>query len=175
MKPVFISAGHSNTDSGATANGVTEAALAVELRDLLAARLRALGFDVAEDGADGQNLPLVESVKLIAGKSISVEIHFNAVANPAATGVECISLPVGKVAAQALAAATASTLGLKLRGVSGWIDQSQSARGKLAFVAAGGMILEVAFISNQSDLKAYQSRKMALVNALAETMRRTAT
>ena len=58
MKQILISAGHSNQDPGATANGVTEAGLALELRDLLADKLRAIGCDVAEDGADGQNLPL---------------------------------------------------------------------------------------------------------------------
>jgi len=174
MKTVLISAGPSNQGPGATANGVTEASLAVELRDILAARLRALGCNVAEDGADGQNLPLAEAVKLIAGKAFAVEIHFNASANSSATGVECISLPASKVAAQALAAVTASTLGLKLRGANGWIDQSQSARGKLAFVAAGGVILEVCFISNKSDLSAYRSCLVALVNSLAETIKRIA-
>jgi len=171
MKQVFISAGHSNSDPGATANGTTEAALAVELRDMLAARLRAIGVDVVEDGIDGQNLPLSTAVKMIAGKVLAVELHFNAAANPAATGVECISLPAKKVAAQRLAAVTAGTLGLKLRGASGWIDQSQSARGKLAFVQDGGLILEVCFISNPADLKAYRARLVALVNALAETIK----
>ena len=169
---ILVSAGHSDQDPGATANGATEAALAVELRDLLAARLRALGTTVEEDGADGRNLPLSAAVKMIAGKVLAVELHFNASSNPAATGVECIGLKQSKRMAQVLASVTASTLGLKLRGDQGWIDQTLSHRGKLAFVEAGGLILEVAFISNPSDLSAYQSRKLALVNALAETIKR---
>ena len=168
---IFISAGHSNQDPGATAGNVTEAGLALELRDLLADKLRAIGCDVVEDGADGENLPLSAAIKMIAGKTLAVEIHFNASANPAATGVECISLPVHRAASQRLAAVTAGVLGLKVRGVAGWIDQSQSARGKLGFVSAGGLILEVCFISNPSDLAAYQKRKHKLAATLAETIK----
>jgi N-acetylmuramoyl-L-alanine amidase len=172
MKMILISAGHSDADPGAIApDGTTEAALAVDLRDRLAARLRTLGCSVDEDGADGQNLPLSSAVKMIAGKVLAVEIHFNAAGLAAATGVECIALPGKKAAAQKLAAVTASTLGLKLRGAAGWIDQTQSHRGRLAFVAGGGLILEVAFISNPSDLAAYRARRDALVLALADTIR----
>jgi len=171
MSQVFISAGHHDADPGATSNGATEAGLALELRDLLAAKLRSFGLDVVEDGVDGQNLPLSTAVKMIAGKVLAVELHFNAVANPAATGVECISLPANKVASQRLAAVTAGVLGLKTRGASGLIDQSQSARGKLAFVQNGGLILEVCFISNPADFVMYQKRKDVLAASLAETIK----
>ena len=61
-KRVLIAAGHSDTDPGAVANGHKEALMALELRDKVAAVLRAEGFDVIEDGKDGQNLPLAESI-----------------------------------------------------------------------------------------------------------------
>lgn len=171
MQKVFISAGHSNTDPGATVNGATEAALAVELRNAVAGYLVLGGYDVAKDGTDSENLPLSAAVKMIAGKALAIEIHFNSVADPSANGVECISLPDKKSVAQKLAAATASSLGLKLRGAAGWIDQSKSQRSKLAFVQAGGLILEVCFISNSDDLAVYQKRKDVLAKVLAESIK----
>lgn len=169
-KQVLLSAGHSNADPGACANGLTESAIAVELRNLVAGLLRSAGVDVVTDGVGSENQPLSQVIKMIAGKTLAIEIHCNAAANPSATGVECISLPGSKMIAKRLAAVTAGALGLKMRGDAGWIDQSQSARGKLAFVQNGGLILEVMFISNQADSAAYQSRKTVLARALAETI-----
>jgi len=58
-----------------------------------------------------------------------------------------------------------------LRGDAGWIDQSKSQHSKLAFVQSGGLIIEVCFISNLSDLSAYQKRKDVLAQVLAETVK----
>jgi N-acetylmuramoyl-L-alanine amidase len=55
-------------------------------------------------------------------------------------------------------------------GDGGWIDQSKSARGRLGFVRVGGMVVEVAFITNPSEYARYQAHKWnvasAIVNAL---------
>jgi len=171
MTTILISAGHSNTALGAIANGVVEATLATELRNTLAGHLTLAGFDVVKDGIGSENLPLSSAVKMIAGKSLAIEIHFNAVVDPSANGVECISLPKQKTVSQKLAATTALTLGLKLRGDKGWIDQSKSQHSKLAFVQSGGMILEVCFISNKSDLESYQKHRDILAQTLAETIK----
>ena len=56
----------------------------------------------------------------------------------------------------------------------GWIDQSQSARGKLGYVNAGGLILEVFFISNPTEMAVYQARKWLVAQAIADVLREVA-
>ncbi len=60
--------------------------------------------------------------------------------------------------------------GLRLRGDAGWIDQTQSARGRLGYVARGGMVVEVFFLSNIRDLGMYQARKWLVASAIADTL-----
>ena len=172
FKKILIAAGHSAADSGAVSGAAIEAKLALDLRDLIVSEfLPTEPFEVTTDGVIGQNLPLKDSIFLAHGKDVAVEIHFNAAANPQATGVEVIAPNNKRVAAQRLAAGISACLGLKLRGDSGWIDQSQSARGKLGFVSAGGFILEICFISNIDDLKAYASKKKLLATVLAKLIK----
>lgn len=167
---VLLSAGHSNVDPGATKNGYTESAIAVEMRNLVASLLRSRGVEVVTDGNGLDNLPLSDAIKLIAGKHIAVELHCNSVDNVQANGVECIALPANKIMAQRLASVTAGVLGVKLRGDGGYIGQEQSARGTLGFVKHGGFILELFFLSNAVELDRYQRRKAVLAQALADTI-----
>lgn len=170
MKTYVITAGHSNVDPGAVANGQREAVLAVELRDIIAAKLREKGYTVLTDGQRGDNKPLSSAIKLIKQGDVAVEIHFNAAANPAAAGVETIALPKHKALAQRLSQAIAGVAGSKLRGDAGYIDQSKSARGRLGYVSAGGLIVEVAFISNRAEMAAYQAKKWLVASAIVEAL-----
>lgn len=169
---IVLTAGHSNTDPGAVAGSVTEAALMTELRNITAKKLRDMGHTVHTDGEGTVNKPLSDALTLIktCKPDVSLELHMNASSNTAATGVETISLPKDKALSQRLSAAVAGVLNLRLRGDKGWIDQSQSARGRLGFVSAGGLILEVAFISNPSDLKATQDKLWIVAGAIANTL-----
>ncbi len=170
MKPYVITAGHSNTDPGAVANGEKEAALAAELRNIVAFKLREKGCVVITDGVGKDNKPLSEVIKLIPKGDVALEIHFNAAAAISASGVETIALPKDKELAQRLSKAIVSVTGSKLRGEAGYIDQSKSARGRLGYVSAGGLIVEVAFISNQAELEAYQSKKWLVASAIVEAL-----
>jgi N-acetylmuramoyl-L-alanine amidase len=163
----LISAGHGGADPGACANGHTEAAIVLEMRDLVAARLLEMRHTVLTDGGRGENLPLKQALTYIKGTDLAVELHCNAAANHQATGVEVIAPPALKVVAQRIARALAAETGQKLRGEAGWIDQSQSQHAKLAFVQAGGLIVELVFISNASDLKAFLAAKERVAMALA--------
>lgn len=163
----LISAGHSATDPGACANGYREADIALQMRELVAARLLEMRHTVLQDGGRCENLPLKQAVALCKGTDLAVELHCNAAANLQATGVEVISLPALKLVAQRIARAIAAETGQKLRGQAGWIDQSQSQHGKLAFVQAGGLIVELVFISNAADLKAFLAAKDRVAMALA--------
>lgn len=163
----FISAGHGGTDPGACANSRTEAAIALEMRDLVAARLIEMRHTVLTDGGKGENLPLRQALTLVKGADLAVELHCNAAANAQATGVEVIAPPALKVVAQRIARAIVAETGQKLRGELGWIDQSKSQHAKLAFVQAGGLIVEMVFISNPTDLKAFLVAKERVAMTLA--------
>lgn len=167
---VTVTAGHGGTDPGAVYGGTTEAALMTELRDLVAAKLRANGHTVRTDGARWQNLPLVHAMTLVPGADVALELHTNAAANPAATGVEVISLPAQKTQARAVSAAIARVLEIPIRGDGGWIDQSQSARGRLGFVRMGGLVVEVFFLSNPGEHAKYEARKWLVASAIVQSL-----
>ena len=169
-KPIVLTAGHSDFDPGAVGNGQTEAGIARELRNIVAGKLRGMGERVITDGEPASNKPLRDAIALIPQGRVAVEIHCNAAANPAAGGVECISLPKDKVLSQRLSRAVARVLELRVRGDGGWIDQSKSARGKLGYVSAGGLILEVFFISNPAEMAVYQARKWLVAQAIADVL-----
>ena len=170
MSIIVLTAGHSATDPGAVAGGFTEAGLMLDLRDITAELLRELGHVVIQDGADGENLPLRRAIELIDHGAIAVELHTNASDNPAARGVEAISLPPLQAFSQRLAQAVAAVLHTRVRGLAGWIDQSQSARGRLGYVNAGGVILETFFISNPAERHVYLDRRYEVAAAIADTI-----
>jgi N-acetylmuramoyl-L-alanine amidase len=163
----LISAGHGGADPGACANGYTEAAIALEMRDLVSSRLLQMRHTVFCDGAMGENQPLRQALALVKGTDLAVELHCNAATSPAATGVEVIAPPALKLVAQRIARAIAAETGQRLRGEAGWIDQSKSQHAKLAFVQAGGLIVELVFISNTADLNKFMAAKDRVAMALA--------
>ena len=163
-----ITAGHSNTDPGAVAGKRKEADIAVAMRNLVAAALRAKGYEVLTDGEGLENQDLNRAIALVKrATACAVEFHMNASANPAATGVETISLPKDKALSQRISAVIAGVLGLKLRGDKGWIDQSQSARGRLGYVNAGGLIVELCFLSNPQELAKLDASMERVAEAIA--------
>lgn len=164
---ILLSAGHSNADHGAVANGVKESDISVECRNIVMKKLEAAGFPAVSDGTGSDNQPLTQAVKLIAGKTLAVEFHCNASVNQQAGGVECISLPSLRDESQKISAAISGAMGIKLRGDNGWIDQAKSARGRLAFVVAGGIIVELFFLSNPAELKTWQEKKWLICQAIA--------
>ncbi|MCL4695463.1 MAG: N-acetylmuramoyl-L-alanine amidase [Burkholderiaceae bacterium] len=170
MRTITVTAGHGEGDPGATYAGYTEAELMADLRDRVAAHLRDMGHEVRQDGIGRVNRALTYAMHLIAGSACAIELHTNAAANPAASGVEVIALPAQRAQAQRLARAIAGVLRLPLRGMGGWIDQSMSARGRLGFVARGGMVAEVFFLSNPEDLLSYSRRRDEVALAIAEAV-----
>jgi len=94
----------------------------------------------------------------------------NAAASKSANGVETIALPKDKVLAQKLSVAVANVFGSRLRGDNGWIDQSQSARGRLGFINAGGLIVELGFISNEAELAEFNLKYWSAAKAVAQVI-----
>jgi N-acetylmuramoyl-L-alanine amidase len=165
-----ITAGHSNTDLGAINGKVKEADLVTNFRNAVSFYLREAGLQVKNDGTGSQNDPLSSAIKLIKGSSVAVEFHMNAAASKQANGVETIALPKDKKLAQDLSKAVADALGSRLRGDNGWIDQSKSARGRLAYVNAGGLIVELGFISNEDELARFNARYWIAAKAVAKVL-----
>ncbi|QGM27274.1 N-acetylmuramoyl-L-alanine amidase [Acinetobacter towneri] len=167
---VAITAGHSNTDPGAVNGNAKEADLVTNFRNAVAFYLRESGLQVKTDGTGTKNDPLSAAVKLIKGSSVAVEFHMNAAASKQANGIETIALPKDKKLAQDLSKAVADAFGSRLRGDNGWIDQSKSARGRLAFVSNGGLIVELGFISNPIELKKFNDKYWIAAKALAKVL-----
>lgn len=155
---------------GAQHPDFTEAELMADLRNRVADILRNMGHEVRTDGDGRVNRALAAAIGLIAGSDLAVELHTNSHDNPAATGVEVVAPLSRKVVAQRIAKAIAAALGLRVRGEGGWIDQAQTARGKLGFIGAGGLIVETFFLSNAIDRAAYLSSQDRVAAAIAGAM-----
>lgn len=164
---VTVTAGHSNKDPGAVNGKFKEADLAAQFRNAVAFYLREAGIQYKTDGVGTTNQNLNAAIKLIKGSSVAVEFHMNAAASKQANGIETIALPKDKKLAQELSKAVADVFGSRLRGDNGWIDQSQSARGKLGFISNGGLIVELGFISNEAELAQFNAKYWTAAKAVA--------
>jgi N-acetylmuramoyl-L-alanine amidase len=163
---MFISAGHSNTDSGAVGFGRREADIACEFRNMVSFYLQRAKVPHELDGFGTTNMPLNEVVKRSRNHRLSVEFHCNA-GPPAATGVEVLCAPKDNATAAKLCTAISTALGIRNRGVK---PENAGQHHRLAFVQAGGMIVELFFISNKADLAAYDARKWLAARAVAQVL-----
>ena len=164
---VTVTAGHSNKDPGAVNGKFKEAELVSQFRNAVAYYLREAGIQYKTDGVGILNQDLNAAIKLVKGSSVAVEFHMNAATSKQANGIETIALPKDKKLAQELSKAVADAFGSRLRGDNGWIDQSQSARGKLGFISNGGLIVELGFISNEEELFQFNARYWSAAKAVA--------
>lgn len=174
---VFPSAGHNpkgiKTDPGAIGNGYREADLTIEIRDLVCKELDALGVKYIKDSDDETLAQYLQRIQTGNG-SVVIEFHFDA-AGPTATGstaiVEEEADRLDKAFAQEIVNATSKCLGIKNRGV---ISEAATHRGRLGLMREEGIIclLEVGFISNASDVHAYQCTKQALAMVLAPIIKK---
>ena len=167
---VTVTAGHSNKDPGAVNGKFKEAELVSQFRNAVAYYLREAGIQYKTDGVGILNQDLNAAIKLIKGSSVAVEFHMNAATSKQANGIETIALPKDKKLAKDLSKALADAFGSRLRGDNGWIDQSQSARGKLGFISNGGLIVELGFISNEEELFQFDARYWSAAKAVAKVL-----
>lgn len=165
---MFISAGHSNTDPGAVAYGRKEADIAVEVRNMVSFYLSRAGYPHVLDGHGTDNLPLAQTVKISRNHRVSVEFHCNAFVNAYATGCEILCGAKDVEIASKLCRAISETLGIRNRGVK---PESAGQHHRLAFVQAGGMIVELFFITNPGDLARYDAKKWVMAKAIADVLR----
>jgi len=173
---LYISAGHNpngiKTDSGAVGNGKRECDLTVEFRNLVLDQLKAKNAPYISDNDTetlGQYLKRAET----GNGSVVLEFHFDASTNSKATGATAL---VGvdaddndKAFARDILYATVSTFGIKNRGV---LSEADSHRGRLGLMREKGIValLELCFISNPDDLKAYDLHKTELAGKIADIL-----
>lgn len=163
---IFLSAGHSTVDSGATAFGRKEADVAEEFRDYVALYLRRSKIPYRADGFGDQNPSLVDTVKMVGQDRPALEFHCNA--GPAsAGGVETLSAPKDMVLGASICKAIADALGIKNRGAK---PENSGQHHRLAFVRAGGIIVELFFLTSPTDLAAYDAKKWLAAKAVAEVL-----
>lgn len=167
MRHIVITAGHSNKDPGAVANGYSEAKIVTDFRNLVAYYLNAAGASFSTDGEGQDNLPLSEAIKLIKPCSVAVEFHCNAFTSPSATGVETLSNSDLYTLGADLCEVISGELGIANRGAKG---QSSGQHSRLAFVRSGGLICELFFITNPGDLAAYLDKKWLVARAVAKVL-----
>ena len=167
---VTITAGHSNTDSGAVNGSDRESDIAQDMRNIVAHYLRAKGITIRTDGEGKWNASLSQAVKLIAGSKIAVEFHCNAATSKSAKGVEALAQTKDKVISQKLCAAVSSVMGNPLRGDKGWKAENSGQHSRLAYVSSGGIILELFFISNDAELEIWKQKKWLVGKAVAEVL-----
>lgn len=178
-KSIFLSAGHSDSDPGATATVdidgkkvvLREADYAVEMRNMVAFYLQRGLIDIELDGHGTLNMPLREAVRKARKHPIAIEFHCNASDSPTATGAEVLSAAKDAALATSISRALADGLGIKNRGAK---PENAGQHHRLAFVQAGGLIAEMFFISNPSDRLAWQERKWLAARHVARELARAA-
>lgn len=173
---IFLTAGHHNRDSGAIGHGYKESDLTKEIRDLTAARIRQLDSTV-DLWLDDDNDTLTQVIHKVKSKAkptdVWLELHFDAASSPTATGATALVAANAREKSKKLAADLVSigskVLGIRNRGV---MSELNSNRGRLGMLhtAASSVLYEVAFISNENDVEAYQDMKYWLSDELARVL-----
>lgn len=166
LKSIFVAAGHSNADPGAIAQGRREADIAVRFRNIVSFYLQQMGVPHELDGKGTSNYPLAVSAASAKRHPLAVEFHCNAGARTA-SGVEALSAPKDAKLAQRICDAVARVLDIPNRGAK---PENAGQHHRLAFVQAGGIIVELFFLTHPRDLALYEAREWLAGQAVARVL-----
>lgn len=175
----FVSAGHCalrsspNFDPGAIGvNNRSEASETLRIRNRVVEILRARGYSDIITDLDSESLAQYLNRIKPGNASVVCEFHFNAF-NKQATGVEVLieaeADRFDRMFAKELCDNTANILKLPNRGVK---TESESRRGRLGLMREEGIIalVEVCFIDNPVDMRAFDQNFETLCISYAETL-----
>ena len=178
-KNLFITAGHRGGSTGANANGYSEAELAIQLRNDLTDKLHEHGVVVVNDADVDSLSSVVNNInKNCTNRDLCLDLHFNSFSNASANGTEVLiqNAPTNSEIefAEDVLNAVCSTLGTKNRGVKK--GKSQYKRlAMLSGVKCNSVLVELCFISSQSDMVRYNSKYNELVEKLVDVIIRHVT
>jgi N-acetylmuramoyl-L-alanine amidase len=174
----YISAGHCNVqgpnyDSGAPGvNGRLEANETVKLRDLVVAAIIRKGYiDIVKDINSENRNQYFKRIVTGSGSTV-VEFHFNA-GPPDATGTEALvgvdADRLDKSFAGEMSTGTSKILAVKNRGIKSEADTRHK---RLGLMRETGIVclVEVCFISNSADMKAYDMSFQKLAEYYADVI-----
>ena len=176
MKTIFLSAGHSLKDPGAVGSMIDargrkvplkEADVAVEIRNIVSFYLTQFGLKHVVDGTGTANLPLGDAIKMARRSHIPIEFHCNASDKPGARGVETLSDSGDMKLGNALCYAIAGVMGSTNRGAKG---EASGHHARLGFVQAGGIIVELFFISNPDEIRTWEQKHWLIATAIADAL-----
>lgn len=168
---VAITAGHSNKDPGAVNDELREADFCADMRNYVAFYLKNWGYNVETDGVGRINAPLQQAVQLAKTADLAIEFHLNASTNKSVKGIEVLSRDKHKKISQEIARAISDITGSPLRGDKGWKPEDAGQHRRLAFVSAGGIIVELEFISNFNKMKILTDSRWVVAKAIAEVIK----
>ena len=167
---VVVTAGHSNTDPGAVSDNVKEADFCADMRNYVAYYLKNWGISVKTDGEGRTNAPLAQAIALAKQANIAIELHLNTAASKRVRGIEVLARDSNKKLSKEIAKAISEITGSPLRGEDGWKPEDAGQHKRLGFVSAGGLIVELDFISNVAAMKALTDKRWLVAKAIAEVI-----
>lgn len=168
---ITITAGHGGKDSGVVFENTKEADFCADMRNYVAYYLRNWGYTVLTDGEGRVNAPLAQAIQLAKQANIAVEFHLNAAANHSVFGIEVLTRDKHKPLAQAIAQAIQSVTKSTLRGDKGFKPEDAGQHSRLGFVSAGGLIVELEFLTNTARFGTLNTHRWTVAKAIAEAIK----
>ena len=169
---IFLFAGHGGGDPGAVGVGARkESNETIMLRDAIVSNIP-FGQPLRID-SDRDRLAEVLRKANTGEASVVLDLHFDASANPAATGVEVIvgddAGPEDFMLASGVLDVVLKHTKLRNRGIK---KEGQTPRKRLGVMRESGAVclLEVCFITNPGDMKAYDAARAAIAKDLADVL-----
>lgn len=173
-RKLFISAGHGGSDPGASFGGYIERDLTIELRQLVVNELQKLGIQAV---TDPNTNALAQTLAWLRGKfgskDILLDIHWNASHNTDARGSEIIVPEKASQFELNLSNALLKVftdIGFRNRGVK---PESETFRKRLGWMRpnAENVLIEVCFLTNNTDMMLYVNSKNIISKRLAFVLR----
>lgn len=165
---VTISAGHGARIEGAVGNGYKEHVEATKIMVAVTKYLKQLGVTVntyedTTSTSQNANLKSIVNYHNKTVRQLDVSIHLNSSANTLATGTEVLSYDSRMITlADAVSKNIANALGIKNRGV-----KYNKGLYFLSNTRKPAILIEIAFISNASDMKAYKENFDSMCKGIA--------
>ncbi len=178
MARIFISAGHSTQDPGATsALRTTEAREMMQTRDLIIAELTARGLQEGQDFFSASDaISLSRTIGWINERAVrgdvALEIHGNAVRSHQARGTECFYI-AGNQEREQNARLMVNSLCNQVPELRnhGAKPDTASQHGSLGFcrnIAIPSLLLELCFIDNRQDLDLLHSQRQDFARGIVD-------